>query len=146
MLSLGTEKYPEESSYQRFIQKHGGRKNASTSADHTNYHFNISHSYLNEALDRLLKRRGGRGREKRERKWKREKREKRERIFNCTTSDLLNFLWLPYSLNQLLIEREMLSIRNILKIFKFNPHLFLCLFDSISHLSHENKHSLPFLD
>lgn len=32
--------------------QHGGHSNAFTAAEHTNYHFDISADYLEEALDR----------------------------------------------------------------------------------------------
>src|SRR5205809_587722 len=38
MLFLGTEKYPEVTEYGNFIRSNGGRNNAYTSTDHTNYH------------------------------------------------------------------------------------------------------------
>jgi insulysin len=53
MLFLGTQKYPEAGEYQRFIQAHGGRNNASTSLEHTNYYFEIEKSQLQGALDRF---------------------------------------------------------------------------------------------
>ena len=53
MLFLGTKKYPEVGSYQKFISQHDGFSNAYTTTDHTNYHFQISNDYLEPALDRL---------------------------------------------------------------------------------------------
>jgi insulysin len=53
MLFLGTEKYPEEGEYGRFIRQNGGTQNAYTSSDHTNYHFDIRHEALAGALDRF---------------------------------------------------------------------------------------------
>lgn len=41
MLFLGTEKYPDESSYNNFLAENGGSSNAYTSSEHTNYHFKI---------------------------------------------------------------------------------------------------------
>ncbi|CAN8074625.1 unnamed protein product [Agarophyton chilense] len=41
MLFLGTEKYPDEDSYNNFLAENGGRSNAYTSQEHTNYHFQI---------------------------------------------------------------------------------------------------------
>lgn len=32
--------------------QHGGHSNAYTAAEHTNYHFDVSADYLEEALDR----------------------------------------------------------------------------------------------
>lgn len=53
MLFLGTEKYPEAGAYQAFISAHGGRHNAYTSFEHTNYFFDIDPDYLDPALDRF---------------------------------------------------------------------------------------------
>ena len=53
MLFLGTEKYPEEGSYQKFVSIHDGFSNAYTADDRTNYHFEISSDYLEEGLDRF---------------------------------------------------------------------------------------------
>ena len=53
MLFLGTEKYPDEGSYQKFISTHDGFTNAYTTDDRTNYHFEIDSNYLEEALDRF---------------------------------------------------------------------------------------------
>jgi insulysin len=53
MLFLGTEKYPDENSYSKFLSSHGGHSNAYTAAQHTNYFFDVSHSYLHDALDRF---------------------------------------------------------------------------------------------
>ncbi|MBF0350642.1 MAG: insulinase family protein [SAR324 cluster bacterium] len=53
MLFLGTEKYPEAGSYQKFVSDHDGYTNAYTADDHTNYHFEIASDYLEDALDRF---------------------------------------------------------------------------------------------
>jgi insulysin len=53
MLFLGTEKYPEEGEYGRFIRQNGGTNNAYTTSDHTNYHFDVRHEALPGALDRF---------------------------------------------------------------------------------------------
>uniref|UniRef100_A0A0N4Z9W5 Insulin-degrading enzyme n=1 Tax=Parastrongyloides trichosuri TaxID=131310 RepID=A0A0N4Z9W5_PARTI len=53
MLFLGTEKYPVENDYSKFISTHGGMSNAYTDTDHTNYHFEIAPTNLNDALDRF---------------------------------------------------------------------------------------------
>ncbi|BFZ09211.1 hypothetical protein BsWGS_12249 [Bradybaena similaris] len=53
MLFLGTEKYPEENEYNKFLNEHGGAANAFTSLEHTNYYFDISPEYLPGALDRF---------------------------------------------------------------------------------------------
>ena len=51
MLFLGTEKYPDENSYQQFLTTHAGRSNAFTSCDQTNYHFDVAPDHLKQALD-----------------------------------------------------------------------------------------------
>lgn len=53
MLFLGTEKYPEPDAYQNFISRHGGRHNAYTAPEHTNYYFDIDPDALEPALDRF---------------------------------------------------------------------------------------------
>uniref|UniRef100_A0A0K0EQW9 Insulin-degrading enzyme n=1 Tax=Strongyloides stercoralis TaxID=6248 RepID=A0A0K0EQW9_STRER len=53
MLFLGTEKYPVENDYSKFISSHGGVCNAYTDTDHTNYHFEVGPSDLDGALDRF---------------------------------------------------------------------------------------------
>jgi secreted Zn-dependent insulinase-like peptidase len=53
MLFLGTEKYPEAAEYQAFIDNNAGSHNAYTSAEHTNYFFDIGADQLEPALDRF---------------------------------------------------------------------------------------------
>ena len=53
MLFLGTAKYPEPDSYQRFIKDNAGSHNAYTSFEHTNYFFSVRPQALDEALDRF---------------------------------------------------------------------------------------------
>jgi len=53
MLFLGTEKYPDAGEYQQFISSRGGRHNAYTSFEHTNYFFEIDPQYFDGALDRF---------------------------------------------------------------------------------------------
>lgn len=53
MLFLGTEKYPIESDYDRFIKEHDGESNAYTASDYTMYLFSINHDAFKEALDRF---------------------------------------------------------------------------------------------
>ena len=53
MLFLGTDKYPEEGSYQAFVSEHGGACNAFTGYENTNYHFDVNPAALPEALDRF---------------------------------------------------------------------------------------------
>jgi len=53
MLFLGTKKYPDPAEYQAYISANGGGHNAYTSAEHTNYHFDIDVKQLEPALDRF---------------------------------------------------------------------------------------------
>ncbi|XP_060526171.1 insulin-degrading enzyme [Cylas formicarius] len=53
MLFLGTEKYPCENDYNKFLQEHGGSSNAATYIDHTLYYFDIVPDHLKNALDRF---------------------------------------------------------------------------------------------
>ncbi|MCZ6557575.1 MAG: insulinase family protein [SAR324 cluster bacterium] len=53
MLFLGTKKYPQPGSYQKYLSSHGGGSNAYTADDHTNYFFSVSHEGFEEALDRF---------------------------------------------------------------------------------------------
>lgn len=55
MLFLGTDKYPEAGDYQQYIAEHGGRHNAYTSFENTNYFFDIQAPYLEDALDRFAR-------------------------------------------------------------------------------------------
>ena len=53
MLFMGTQKYPEVDDYPKYISENGGWRNAYTTSDHTNYHFDIKHDAFEGALDRL---------------------------------------------------------------------------------------------
>ena len=53
MLFLGTDKYPTPDEYQSFISQHGGKHNAYTSFEHTNYFFDIDPVFFESALDRF---------------------------------------------------------------------------------------------
>lgn len=53
MLFLGTEKYPEEEGYTRYLDEHGGSRNAFTMADRTVYMFSVQNGGFSEALDRF---------------------------------------------------------------------------------------------
>lgn len=53
MLFLGTERYPSPDEYNEFIGRHGGRHNAYTAQDHTNYFFEIAADEFRGALDRF---------------------------------------------------------------------------------------------
>ncbi|KAK4053128.1 metalloprotease [Microbotryomycetes sp. JL201] len=52
MLFLGTETFPEESSYKTFLSANAGSSNAYTSLEETNYYFDVAPHALFEALDR----------------------------------------------------------------------------------------------
>ncbi|KAI9355143.1 Metalloenzyme, LuxS/M16 peptidase-like protein [Zopfochytrium polystomum] len=54
LLFMGTEKFPEENEYSRFLAEHGGSSNAFTSADHTNYYFDVKAESLKGAFDRFI--------------------------------------------------------------------------------------------
>lgn len=51
MLFLGTEKYPDENQYNKFLSDHAGRFNAFTSSDQTDYYFDVAPDHLRETLD-----------------------------------------------------------------------------------------------
>lgn len=53
MLFMGTEKYPDEKEYHRFLEEHGGMRNACTSSDRTLYMFAINHEGFEGALQRF---------------------------------------------------------------------------------------------
>lgn len=53
MLFLGTKKYPEVGSYNKFLDEHSGSSNAYTSGGFTNYFFEVSHDGIKEALGRF---------------------------------------------------------------------------------------------
>jgi len=54
MLFLGTEKYPEENEYNKFLSEHAGGSNAFTSSEHTNFYFDVAPEALPDALDRYV--------------------------------------------------------------------------------------------
>ena len=51
MCFLGSEKYPGENEYKRYLASHGGRSNASTSMHITNYKFEILADHAEKAVD-----------------------------------------------------------------------------------------------
>lgn len=51
MLFLGTEKYPEPNSFQKFVDQNAGVWNAFTAPDHTNYFFQLNAEKIDQALD-----------------------------------------------------------------------------------------------
>ena len=50
MLFLGTEDYPDENYYSKFLQENGGNSNAFTSTENTNYYFDVLQDHLSEVL------------------------------------------------------------------------------------------------
>jgi len=54
MLFLGTEKFPEENEYAKYLTEHGGCCNAYTTTDHTLYYFDVLPEHLPGALDRSV--------------------------------------------------------------------------------------------
>jgi insulysin len=53
MLFLGTTSYPEDNSYKKWLNDHGGSSNASTSMERTNYFFDVAAPHLESTLDRF---------------------------------------------------------------------------------------------
>ena len=53
MLFLGTEKFPDEGEYSKYIASHQGYNNAYTTFDNTNYYFTINHPGFEGGLDRF---------------------------------------------------------------------------------------------
>ena len=53
MLFLGTQQFPLEDEYEKFISNNGGSNNASTYNDHTKYYFDVGHPHLEGALERF---------------------------------------------------------------------------------------------
>ncbi|KAG5176774.1 Metalloenzyme, LuxS/M16 peptidase-like protein [Tribonema minus] len=53
MLFLGTETYPEEGEYERFLNRHGGSSNAYTAMEETSYYFDVGSEHLDGALERF---------------------------------------------------------------------------------------------
>lgn len=51
MCFLGSEKYPGENEYKRYLSSHGGRSNASTSMFLTNYKFEVLADHAEKAVD-----------------------------------------------------------------------------------------------
>lgn len=52
MLFLGTEKYPNEVEYTKYLSEHGGSSNAHTAQENTCYYFDVTPENFNGALDR----------------------------------------------------------------------------------------------
>uniref|UniRef100_A0A915L512 Peptidase M16 N-terminal domain-containing protein n=1 Tax=Romanomermis culicivorax TaxID=13658 RepID=A0A915L512_ROMCU len=53
MLFMGTKKYPVENDYDNYLSNHGGSSNAYTTAEHTNFFFEVGPDHLDGAIDRF---------------------------------------------------------------------------------------------
>ncbi|KAI9033897.1 Metalloenzyme, LuxS/M16 peptidase-like protein [Phycomyces nitens] len=53
LLFMGTEKYPKDNEYRKYLSDHSGQANAFTAAENTQYYFEIDQRYLEGALDRF---------------------------------------------------------------------------------------------
>ena len=53
MFKMGTEKYPDLDEFNTYLASNGGRYNAYTTTDHTNYHFQILPEAMKGALERF---------------------------------------------------------------------------------------------
>lgn len=53
LLFMGTEKYPVENEYSQYLSQNGGKSNAYTAGEHTNYYFDVHCDYLEGGLDRF---------------------------------------------------------------------------------------------
>lgn len=53
MCFMGSERYPSENEYQKFLSQHGGNSNAYTSDTHTNFYFDVAPGFIDPALDRF---------------------------------------------------------------------------------------------
>jgi len=53
MLFMGTEKYPCENEYNKYLSENSGSSNAYTAADHTNYYFDVAPDAFAGAMDRF---------------------------------------------------------------------------------------------
>jgi len=51
MLFMGSEKYPDENAFEKYLSEHGGSSNAFTSSESTNYYFDVTKDHLKGALD-----------------------------------------------------------------------------------------------
>lgn len=54
MLFLGTEKYPSENEYSKYLSEHGGMSNAHTTHERTSYYFDVTPEHFSGALDRFV--------------------------------------------------------------------------------------------
>ncbi|KER29306.1 hypothetical protein T265_04051 [Opisthorchis viverrini] len=51
MIFLGSEKYPQEHTYTKYVSEHGGQCSACTKSDETSFSFEIKENHLTKALD-----------------------------------------------------------------------------------------------
>ena len=51
MLFMGSEKYPDENAFDKYVSEHGGSTNAFTLNESTNYYFDVTKGHLKGALD-----------------------------------------------------------------------------------------------
>lgn len=51
MLFMGTEKYPVENEYSKYISDNGGNENAFTTMINTNFHFDVTNAAFDKTLD-----------------------------------------------------------------------------------------------
>ncbi|MBC8948141.1 pitrilysin [Xenorhabdus sp. TS4] len=53
MVLMGSKRYPQPGGFAEFLQKHGGSRNASTTANRTAFYLEVENDSLTEAVDRL---------------------------------------------------------------------------------------------
>lgn len=53
MIFMGSKRYPDVDGLMTFLQKNGGRTNASTNFMRTAYHFHVNHDAFDEAVARM---------------------------------------------------------------------------------------------
>ncbi|MEQ1964302.1 pitrilysin [Xenorhabdus khoisanae] len=53
MVLMGSKRYPQPGNFAEFLQKHGGSRNASTTANSTSFYLEVENGSLTEAVDRL---------------------------------------------------------------------------------------------
>ncbi|OKP02107.1 pitrilysin [Xenorhabdus eapokensis] len=53
MVLMGSKRYPQSGEFVEFLQKHGGSRNASTTANRTAFYLEVENGSLTEAVDRL---------------------------------------------------------------------------------------------
>jgi len=53
MLFMGTEKFPDENEYSKYLSEHGGSSNAFTDTEDTNYYFDVNSEHYAGAVTRF---------------------------------------------------------------------------------------------